>query len=138
MEIRVLAYNEGKFIISKDLTDESIKGRQVEINIAPVLKYREEDNVIGAQLNVDYSVEGKTALFLGVVVSVYVENIKEILKDSDDNQKKQELKPVWEIVLGMVRGVLAEKTQNTPLKNQLLPLVDLDAFSNYTMFVKEE
>lgn len=138
MDIRVLAYNEGKFIISKDLTNESIKDKQVMINIAPVLKYREENNVIGAQLNVDYSVDGKTILFLGVVVSIYVENIKDILENPDNNKKKQDLKPIWEIALGIARGVLAEKTQNTPLKNYLLPLVDIDDFATFTIFVKEE
>ena len=78
MEIRVLAYNEGKFIISKDLTSETIKDKQVLINIAPVLKYREDDNVVGALLNIDFSLDGNTILFLGMVVSVYAENIKEL------------------------------------------------------------
>lgn len=137
MEIRVLAYNEGKFIISKDLTSETIKGKQVLINIAPVLKYREDDNVVGALLNIDFSLDGNTILFLGMVVSVYAENIKELLKEEDNTKVKHGLMPVWDIALGMARGILTEKTKGTPLANQFLPVIDLEKFADVAILAKE-
>ena len=137
MDIRVLAYNEGKFIISKDLTSETIKGKQVLINIAPVLKYRDEDNVVGALLNIDFSLDGNTILFLGMVVSVYTSNIKELLKGEDIAKIKRGLIPVWDVALGIARGVLAEKTKGTPLANQFLPIIDLDKFADVAVLAKE-
>ncbi len=137
MEIRVLAYNEGKFIISKDLTSETIKGKKVLVNIAPVLKYRDEDNVVGALLNIDFSLDGNTILFLGMVVSVYADKIKELLKGEDIAKIKRDLIPVWDVALGIARGVLAEKTKGTLLANQFLPVVDLDKFAAVAVLAKE-
>ena len=135
--MRVLAYNEGKFIISKDLTTDSIKGKQVQINIAPVLKYRDEDDVVGALLNIDFSFEEKTILFLGMVVSVYVENFRSILNEVGQEKIKKDLAPLWDVALGMARGILAEKTKGTPLEHQFLPVVDLEKFADVVILVKE-
>ena len=138
MEMRVLAYNEGKFIVSKDLTAESVKDKVVSINIAPVMKYRDEDDVVGAQLDIDFSVDEKTVLFFGMVVSVYVENVKELLKETDEAKIKHELIPLWDVALGIARGVLAEKTKGTPLEHQFLPMVDLEKFAEVVALVKEK
>ena len=138
MELRVLAYNEGKFIISKELTAEGIKGKQVMINIAPVLKYRDDDDVVGALLNIDFSLEDKTILFLGMVVSVYAENIKEQLKGADESAIKHALVPIWDLALGIARGVLTEKTKDTVLENQFLPVVDLEKFAEVAILSKEQ
>lgn len=138
MEIRVLAYNEGKFILSKDVTAERIKEKQLSINIAPILKYREDDDIVGALLNIDYSFEGETLLFLGMVVTVLADSIKDLLKDPDKSAAKQALKPVWDVALGMARGILAEKTQGTLLDHIILPIIDIEKFSELTVFVKED
>lgn len=138
MEMRVLAYNEGKFIVSKDLTAESVKDKVVSINIAPVMKYRDEDDVVGAQLDIDFSVDEKTVLFFGMVVSIYVENVKELLKETDEAKIKHELIPLWDVALGIARGVLAEKTKGTPLEHQFLPMVDLEKFAEVVALVKEK
>ena len=136
--MRVLAYNEGKFIVSKDLTAESVKDKVVSINIAPVMKYRDEDDVVGAQLDIDFSVDEKTVLFFGMVVSIYVENVKELLKETDEAKIKHELIPLWDVALGIARGVLAEKTKGTPLEHQFLPMVDLEKFAEVVALVKEK
>lgn len=138
MEIRVLAYNEGKFILSKDVTAEWIKEKDLTINISPILKYREDDDIVGALLNIDYSFEGETLLFLGMIVTVFAESIKNLLNNSDKSDAKQALKPVWDVTLGMARGILADKTQGTPLENMILPLIDIEKFTELTAFVKEE
>lgn len=138
MEMRVLAYNEGKFIISKDLTVESIKDKEVSINIAPVLKYRDEDDVVGALLNIDFSVDEKTIMFLGMVVSIYVENIKDLLKKTDEAKIKHELIPLWDVTLGIARGILAEKTKGTPLEHQFLPMINLEKFAEVAVLAKEK
>ena len=136
--MRVLAYNEGKFIVSKDLTAESVKDKVVSINIAPVMNYRDEDDVVGAQLDIDFSVDEKTVLFFGMVVSIYVENVKELLKETDEAKIKHELIPLWDVALGIARGVLAEKTKGTPLEHQFLPMVDLEKFAEVVALVKEK
>lgn len=137
MEMRVLAYNEGKFIISKDLTADSIKGKQVQINIAPVLKYRDEDDVVGALLNIDFSLDEKTILFLGMVVSVYVKDFRALLNELGLDRIKKELMPLWDVALGMARGILTEKTKGSPLEHQFLPVVDLERFADVAVLVKE-
>ena len=138
MNIRVIDYSEGRFLISKDLNEETIRAEEVSIGISPVLKYRKGEDVVGALLNIDYSVNGSSILFLGMVVSVYVENIKDILGGTVVKDIKKELKPVWEIALGMARGVIAEKTRNTILKHHFLPIVDIDRFSEFAVLEEEK
>lgn len=136
MKMRVILYNEGRFILSKD-TEIITKETMLNVNIAPVLKYRDDDDVVGALLNIDYSLDNKSMMFIGMVVSIYAENIHKLLKDPDENKVKQELKPIWDLALGVARGVLIEKTKGTALENHYLPVVDLDKFAPYAVLAKE-
>ena len=136
MKMRVISYTEGRFILSKDAEKEITKETMVNVNIAPVLKYRDDD-VVGALLNIDYSVDNKSVMFLGIVVSVYAENIQELLKDADEKKVKQGLKPIWELALGVARGVLIEKTRGTVLESHFLPVVDIDKFAPFAVLSKE-
>jgi len=134
--MRVVLYNEGRFILSKE-TEKMNKDTMLNVNIAPVLKYRDDDDVVGALLNIDYSLDDKSVMFIGIVVSIYAENIHELFKDPDENKVKQELKPIWELALGVARGVLIEKLKGTALESHYLPIVDLDKFAPYAVLAKE-
>ena len=136
MEMRVVLYNEGRFLLSKE-TEKMTKDTMLNVNIAPVLKYRDDDDVVGALLNIDYSLEGKSVMFIGMVVSIHAENIHELLKEPDENKVKQELKPIWDLALGVARGVLIEKLKGTALESHYLPVVDLDKFAPYAVLAKE-
>lgn len=136
MKMRVVLYNEGRFILSKE-TEKMNKDTMLNVNIAPVLKYRDDDDVVGALLNIDYSLDDKSVMFIGIVVSIYAENIHELFKDPDENKVKQELKPIWELALGVARGVLIEKLKGTALESHYLPIVDLDKFAPYAVLAKE-
>lgn len=136
MKMRVISYTEGRFIVSKDAEKEITKDTMVNVNIAPVLKYRDDD-VVGALLNIDYSIDNKSVMFLGMVVSIYAENIHELLKDTDEKKVKQGLKPVWELALGVARGVLIEKTRGSVLESHFLPVVDIDKFAPFAVLAKE-
>lgn len=137
MEMRVIAYNEGRFIISKDIDVESIKGKEIMINIAPVLKYRDDDDVVGALLNIDYSFEGNSILTFGMIVSIHCDGINKLLKELEEDKIKGMLLPVWDVTLGVARGVMIEKTKDTPLENQFLPIVNLEEFSKVALLEKE-
>ena len=136
MNMRVVLYNEGRFILSKD-TEKITKDTKVNVNIAPVLKYREDDDVVGALLNIDYSMDSKSVMFIGMVVSIHAENIHELLKDPDEKKVKLGLKPVWDLALGVARGVLIEKLKDTALESHYLPVVDLDKFAPFAVLAKE-
>ena len=136
MNMRVILYNEGRFILSKD-TEKITKDTKVNVNIAPVLKYREDDDVVGALLNIDYSMDSKSVMFIGMVVSIHAENIHELLKDPDEKKVKLGLKPVWDLALGVARGVLIEKLKDTALESHYLPVVDLDKFAPFAVLAKE-
>lgn len=136
MKMRVVLYNEGRFLLSKE-TEKMTKDTMLNVNIAPVLKYRDDDDVVGALLNIDYSLEKKSVMFIGMVVSIHAENIHELLEDPDENKVKQELKPIWDLALGVARGVLIEKLKGTALESHYLPVVDLDKFAPYAVLAKE-
>lgn len=136
MKMRIVSYTEGRFIVSKDVETGITRDTYINVNIAPVLKYREDDDVVGAQLNIDYIDGDKSVMLLGIVVSIHVEDIHKILKDTDEIKVKQRLKPVWELALGVARGVLIEKTKGTVLESHFLPIVDLDKFAPYAVLTK--
>ena len=136
MEMRVVLYNEGRFILSKE-TEKMTKDTILNVNIAPVLKYRDDDDVVGALLNIDFSLDSKSVMFIGMVVSIHAENIHELLKDTDEKKVKLGLKPIWNLALGVARGVLIEKLKGTALESHYLPVVDLDKFAPFAVLVKE-
>lgn len=50
---------------------------------------------------------------------------------------KRGLMPVWDIALGIVRGILTEKTNGPPLANQFLRVIDFEKFADVAILAKE-
>ena len=50
---------------------------------------------------------------------------------------KLEFKPIWNLALGVARGVLIEKLKGMSLESHYLPVVDLDKFAPYAVLTKE-
>lgn len=126
MNMQIVAFNEGRFIIADDINKEDLMKSEISLGFSPVLKYRKDNDVVGALLNVEYNTVDKQVLFYGVVVSVYLEGWSEF---KTQNPSKEDiitkLTPMWDMVLGFVRGLLAEKTKGTTFDELFLPIINV-------------
>lgn len=124
--MQIVAFNEGRFIMAEDIKKEELMNSEISLGFSTVLKYRKDNDVVGALLNVEYNTGEEQLLFYGVVVSVYLEGWSEFKAQNpskDDIITK--LTPMWDMVLGFVRGLLAEKTKNTTFDELFLPIINV-------------
>ena len=130
MKVQILNYDEGRFIIDSNTTKEELAQNKLFISIAPVLKYRENSDIVGALLNVDYSIDGRNILSLGMVISLLYDGWNTFISSHTDlNDQRKHLIPVWEIALNFVRGVIAAKTKGSALEQYFLPDADMEEFA---------
>lgn len=126
MNMQIVAFNEGRFVIAEDMRKEELMNSEISLGFSPVLKYRKDNDVVGALLNVEYNTGEKQLLFYGVVVSVYLEGWSEFKAQSPSKEEiLTKLTPMWDMVLGFVRGLLAEKTKNTTFDELFLPIINV-------------
>lgn len=126
MNMQIVAFNEGRFEIAEDINKEELMNSEISLGFSPVLKYRKHNDVVGALLNIEYKAGDKQVLFFGVVVSVYLEGWSEFKAQNPSKEDiVTKLAPMWDLVIGFVRGLLAEKTKNTTFEELFLPIINI-------------
>ncbi len=132
--IQILAYNENEFIVSKEATDEMLNKPEtrVDIGINPLLKYKDETDVIGCQLRVSYSVSGQQVMGYSSILSVFVEGWQEFMKASPSIEAiRSFVSPAWFEVLGFVRGAICVRALSQgydAVARRLLPPIEMERF----------
>ncbi|WP_300762526.1 hypothetical protein [uncultured Bacteroides sp.] len=137
--MRIIAYDEGLFTISPEYKKEGNENSDIEIGIVPTLRYRENENLIGAQLKIEYLKDDKPFLMYNMVLSIRMEEWADFISQM---HKEEEIavftEKVWEVTLGYARGVIGVKTENTELKGLFLPIVNMTDFLPTVKIIKEK
>lgn len=137
--MRIIAYDEGLFTISPEYKKEGNENSDIEIGIVPTLRYRDNENLIGAQLKIEYLKDNKPFLMYNMVLSIRMEEWTDFIsKNPKDEEVMAFTEKVWEVTLGYARGVIGVKTENTELKGLFLPIVKMSDFLPTVKIIKEE
>lgn len=135
--MKILSFDDGAFTISPDLKELDEKA-SIGVNINPILKYKDGEDVVGAWMQISYYLEDELIVNAGLVLSIYVENWDNVRKEpNDSDMRKKVLFDIWNLALGFARGYIGTKSKGTNAKGLFLPVFNIEDFISHVKEVKE-
>lgn len=124
-----------KYDDNLDITPELLQN--IEIKFSLVLKYKENINNVGVQVDVVYAHESKQILTYSILLTIFDSEWVNFLKQSpkEDNIRDYAL-PWFDFAFGFIRGALAVRAKGTKVNGLFLPVFDTTTCKQFILLEK--
>ena len=113
-----------------DITTEVLQ--DININFSLLLKYREQTDNVGIQVDVMYTHQERRILTYSILLTLQDDLWQDFLKTSPEKEQISEYALPWfGYTFDFMRGALAAHAINTPVKQLFLPMIDLDSIKPF-------
>lgn len=139
-KIKILAFNEIDFKYNKlkEYTPDILS--ELDVTFMPMLKYKNDSDVLGLQLGVEFLSKEEKILEYGIVLTLKIPAWKEYIKGKDAPEKlKQDvvmMKLFCDIVINYLRGAMGVHSLGTPFKNIFIPFFDTEKMATTIQVVR--
>lgn len=113
-----------------DITTEVLQ--DINISFSLLLKYREQTDNVGIQVDVMYTHQERRILTYSILLTLQDDLWQDFLKTSPEKEQISEYALPWfGYTFDFMRGALAAHAINTPVKQLFLPMIDLDSIKPF-------
>lgn len=118
-----------------DITVEVLQ--DINISFSLLLKYREQTNTVGVQIDILYTHQEKRILTYSILLTLHDDLWQDFLKTGPKKEQICEYALPWfRYTFDFMRGALAVHAINTPVKQLFLPMIDLDSIKPFIKLEK--
>ena len=106
--------------------------QDINISFSLLLKYREQTDNVGVQVDLMYTHQEKRILTYSIFLTLQDDLWQDFLKSSPEKEQISEYALPWfGYAFDFMRGALAAHAINTPVKQLFLPMIDLDSIKPF-------
>ena len=111
--------------------------QDINIRFALLLKYREQSDMVGVQVDLMYTHQEQRILIYSAMLTLQDFEWLAFLQTQPDEEQIREFALLWfEYAFNFLRGALAVNAKNTPAQKLFLPVIDTNSCKSFIQIDK--